>query len=116
MKRNNLLSFSIDGKVCGFLKYKKDEEQSTKINFENDAIIIPFAQKEMVATFMTGVDPSYQIAIEKDLQQLFASYPQTLVDGIDKLSQEEKKELQLKLETVSNDIYSEYIKVLSNIK
>lgn len=103
-----LLSFSIDGKVCGFLKYKKDEDQSTKINFENDAIIIPFAQREMVATFMTGVDPSYQIAIEKDLQQLFASYLQTLVDGIDKLSKQEKKELQLKLETISNEIFSEY--------
>ena len=104
-----LLSFSIDGKVCGFLKHKKNDDQSTKIDFENDATIIPFAQREMVATFMTGVEPSYQIAIEKDLQQLFAAYPQTLVDGIDKLSKQEKKELQLKLETISNEIFSDYV-------
>ena len=104
-----LLSFSIDGKVCGFLKYKKNEDKSTEIDFGNDATIIPFAQREMVSTFMTGVDPSYQIAIEKDLQQLFASYPQALVDGIDKLSKQEKKELQLKLETISNEIFSDYI-------
>ena len=108
-----LLSFSIDGKVCDFLKYKKNEGESTEIDFENDATIIPFAQREMVATFMTGVDPSYQIAIEKDLQQLFAAYPQTLVDGIDKLSQQEKKELQLKLETISNEIFSGYINGLN---
>lgn len=108
-----LLSFSIDGKVCDFLKYKKNEGESTEIDFENDATIIPFAQREMVATFMMGVDPSYQIAIEKDLQQLFASYPQTLVDGIDKLSQLEKEELQLKLETISNEIFSDYINGLN---
>ena len=108
-----LTSVSIDGKVCDFLKYKKNEDESTEIDFGNDATIIPFAQGEMVATFMTGVDPSYQIAIEKDLQQLFASYPQTLVDGIDKLSKQEKKELQSKLEAISNEIFSDYINGLN---
>ena len=108
-----LLSISIDGKVCGFLKWKENEDESTKIDFGNDATIIPFAQREMVATFMTGVDPNYQTAIEKDLQQLFASYPQALVDGIDKLSRQEKRELQLKLETISNEIFSGYINGLN---
>ncbi len=104
-----LLSFSIDGKVCDYLKYKKNEDESTEIDFVNDATIIPFAQREMVATFMTGIDPSFQKAIENDLKQLFASYPQALVDGIDKLSKQEKTELQLKLETISNEIFSDYI-------
>ena len=49
-------SFSIDGKVCGFLKHKKNEDESDRISsLDIDAVILPFAQKNMVDTFMGGL-------------------------------------------------------------
>ena len=97
-----LLSYSIEGKACNFLKYKENEEESTRIDFENNATIIPFAQGEMVDTFMTGVDPNYQTALERGLQELFTSYPTILVDSIDRFSTQEKDELKTKLQAISD--------------
>ena len=107
-----LLSFSIEGKVCGFLKYKENEETSTEIDFENEATIIPFAQDDMVATFMEGVDRKYQIALERGLRQLFTSYPAILVDSIDKFSPQEKDEWKSKLQNISNEMFSKYSDLL----
>ena len=103
-----LVSFSIDGEACGFMKYKKNEEESTEIDFENNATIVPFAQGDMVATFMTGVDPSYQADLERELRELFTSYPQVLVGSIDTLSNQEKYDQKSKLQDISNDLLTEF--------
>ena len=103
-----LKSFLIDGKVCGFMKYKHHEEKSDEIDFENDASITPFAQDDMVATFMTGVAPIYQLALETNLHELFTSYPEILLDSIDKFSPQEKDEWKLKLQTISDGMFSEF--------
>ena len=103
-----LVSYSIDGKVCGFMKYKKNDEESTKIDFNNEAAIIAFAQKDMVETFMTGVDPNYQTALNDEMHKLFSSYPQVLVDSIDKLSTQEKNEQKSKLQDICNNSLSEF--------
>ena len=101
-----LVSFSIDGKVCSFMKYKKNEEESGQIGFENEEAIIPFAQREMVETFMTGVDPNYQTALEDDLRDLFTSYPEVVVDSVEKLSDQERDELKSKLQDISNELFA----------
>lgn len=103
-----LKSFLIEGKVCGFMKYQHDEEKSDEINSENDASITPFAQDDMVATFMTGVDPIYQLALETNLHELFTSYPETLLDSIDKFSPQEKDEWKSKLQAISAEMFSEF--------
>ena len=105
---NALVSFSINGEACGFMKYKKNEEESTEIDFENNATIVPFAQGDMVATFMTGVDPSYQADLERELRELFTSYPQVLVGSIDTLSNQEKNDQKSKLQDISNDLLTEF--------
>ena len=111
-----LNSYMIEGKVCGFMKYKKNEEKSAEIDFDNDATIIPFAQDEMVATFMTGVDPNYQIALERNLHELFTSYPESLVESIDKFSPQEKDEWKSKLQTISDEMFSEYSDLLRDLR
>jgi hypothetical protein len=40
-------------------------ERKEVISYGNRALIVPFAQKEMVYTFMEGIDPIYQKNIEK---------------------------------------------------
>ena len=111
-----LVSFSIEGEVCGFMKYKKNEEKSAEIDFDSDATIIPFAQDEMVATFMTGVDPNYQIALERNLHELFTSYPEILVESIDKFSPQEKDEWKSKLQTISDEMFSEFSDLLRDLR
>lgn len=110
----SLISFLFDGIACNHLKFKIDSEH--KIDFESDAAIIPFAQSEMVATFITGIHPDYQIAITKDMFKILDEYPSVIVDHITKLSEIEKERQKKKFKEISNKKFEEYSKALDNYK
>jgi len=78
----SLIAYKIEGLINGKLKYKLDIEQ--KIDFNTEAIIIPFAQKEMVQTFMEGVHPEY-ISIEIEyLKKVFDQFIEIIAENTDK--------------------------------
>ena len=108
-----LESFTVESKIGNYLKYKKNKERCAKISFPNDAAaIIPFAQSEMVSTFMEGTDPNYHNAIEADMKQLCISYPQVLVDAIDCLGKEEKETLKNHWKKIGQEEFNKYKKKL----
>lgn len=109
----SLKSFDIQGIINNKLKYKYNEKSSGDINFENTAAIIPFAQREMVITFMEGVDPFLHNQIEDFLSKIFNNYPEIIVDKIDKIQVSEKQQLKKKLKKVSNEIFKDYQKVMA---
>jgi hypothetical protein len=78
----SLVSFLVEGICCDILKYRGDK--TATITFKNSAAIVPFAQSEMVTTFIEGVDPEYEAAIETDLSEIFEKYPEVLFDIISK--------------------------------
>ena len=102
----SLKSFLIEGIVNNHLKYK--DEKYYEITFQNNATIVPFAQSEMVSTFMEGVEPSYEIAIENFLSRIFSEYPQVIIDKIEKIDDNEKKNLKEKLKEISNKEFGKY--------
>lgn len=102
----SLKSFNIEGVVNNKLKYK--ERLSGEINFENAATIISFAQREMVATFMEGIDPYLQEHIEGYLYKIFDKYPEIIVENIEKYNESEKQQLKEKLKKISNKIFKDY--------
>ena len=103
----SLESFHIEGVVNNKLKYKR--HISSQINFKRSASIIPFAQREMVATFMEGIDPTLQGHIEGYLSEIFDKYPEIIVQNIEKSDDNEKRLLKEKLKAVSNKIFKDYI-------
>ena len=102
----SLKSFDIEGVVNNKLKYK--ERLSAEINFENAATIIPFAQREMVYTFMEGINPYLQNQIEGYLSEIFDKYPEVIVENIEKYDDSEKERLKQKLKEASNKIFKDY--------
>ncbi|WP_446830825.1 hypothetical protein [Candidatus Foliamicus sp.] len=50
-------SFEVDAVVSGRLRFVREADDD--ISQENSALIRPFAQQEMVHTFMRGIDPEY---------------------------------------------------------
>ena len=107
-------SFLVEAKIGNYLKHK--QERSTNISFPNDAAIIPFAQSEMVVTFMEGVDPDYRSVIEAGVKQIYIAYPEILVDNIDCLNKKEKKELKNRLNEIGQKMFDEQRKELSNYR
>ena len=64
-------TFNVECYVQGFLKYKKLSEKSARISIKNNASITPFAQSEMVYTFMEGIDIRLQKFSEAYLNEIF---------------------------------------------
>jgi len=110
----SLQSFLLDGIANNFLKYREDKH--IKIAFDNNATIVPFAQSEMVATFMEGVEPGYETAIENFLSRIFNEYPHIIIDKIDKIDDNEKKSLKEKLKEISNKEFKLYKKRLEDYR
>jgi hypothetical protein len=53
-------------------------QRSADISRRQRASVVPFAQNEMVARFMAGVDPGYQQLLEKSFRDLMEGYTNTL--------------------------------------
>lgn len=109
-----LESFSVEVKIDNHLKYKKNEDECVEISFQTSAAIRPFAQSEMVSTFMTGADPNFHNAIYSDIEQLCISYPQVLADDIDCLDIEQREALKTRWKKIGQKEFKKYSKKLSD--
>ncbi len=108
----SLESFHIEVIVNNKLKYK--EYIAKEIDFKTNASIIPFAQREMVATFMEGADPFYRSVEESYLSQIFNDYAGIVIDSIRGYSDEEKEELKQKLMGTGEEILKDLRKKLED--
>jgi hypothetical protein len=96
----SLCSFRIEGLLLSRLKCV--EHKQAVIHFDNEAAILPFAQTEMVVTFIEGVDPFYQRTLEEYLKRLFDQYPNA-VGKLFKMSPTLKAKIQKEGRTVLID-------------
>lgn len=111
----SLVSFEIKGKIINKLIYKSDRE--AQITYRNNASIVPFAQRQMVDLFMTGIDPSYARSFEGAFSELLEdTYPETIVEAITKLDAAEKKRLAQKLKKLGSKLSSELCKSMEQYR
>jgi hypothetical protein len=93
----SLFSCQISGVTGDCLVVTKEDRNS--VSYDNKAIIIPYAQSEMVSSFMEGIDPTFEKTIQKEVSLLF--------DGIKGIIQDEHKgkadELRGALQTALRD-------------
>ena len=90
------------------LRYRYRENISGKVSFENNATIIPYAQRNEVVAFMEGIHPSLLDATETYLSEIFNTYPEMIVDNIENLGDAEKCSLKRKLKEVSTGIFQDH--------
>lgn len=106
----SLKSFHIEGKVNDKLKYVNII--SGEINFKRSAVVVPFAQTEMVNTFMEGIDPDCKEVQKIYINKIFEDYPGIIVENLNKYNDEEKQQLKKKLKDISvkfsNDFHNKF--------
>lgn len=93
------------GVTIGILKYRI--VQDTQIDESNTATIIPFAQSEMVSTFIEGIDPEYSGLIDGVLEKIVSDYPKKLVENLTNINDEEKQRILEPLLKQSDNILKE---------
>jgi hypothetical protein len=72
------ITYQIGGRVSGFLKATQTSQQS--VGQKMHGCIMPFAQREMVDMFMSGIEPSFGLAIESSLSKMFSILPNGLAE------------------------------------
>jgi len=110
----SLYEFKFEGIYKGILKYKlesKEKISAEPTEFSTTASIKAFAQKEMVHTFMEGIDPYLHDQIFDSIYSiLLEEYPKILTENLGlTLSDENEQHLSV----LSNDIFN---KVLENVR
>jgi hypothetical protein len=108
----SLKSYIVEGLSLNILKYKEDKQ--TKISFKNSAAIYPFAQSEMVYTFMEGIDPYFKKDIMDDFLNLIIEYPKIIMDKITELSEKKKEEYLNSLITIAKKQAKKRFKNIEN--
>lgn len=88
-----LMSFEIDGMVCGKLKYIKTNEVTID-RLGAKARVLPFAQKEMVERFLYGLDEEIQDKIKTFCQRTISEITNNILDNISFVDSSSKKSLE----------------------
>jgi hypothetical protein len=99
-----LISYEFEGIFENEVKFM-ESDKSEKISYDNQATITPFAQSEMVYSFMEGVDPDYQEKLQEGLVNIFDVYKNEICENI--IPDKDKEgEVRKKLTSVNKKILS----------
>jgi hypothetical protein len=110
----SLVTYAIEGRLAGTLKFK--EIDNKKITLENGAYVIPFAQREMVDIFMSGIDPRLTDALVESLTEIFHEFPQAIADSIETINDDEKTHLKTLFQPQSDDLITRISTYIDNYR
>lgn len=101
----SVITLEFDGAVAGFARYKVDGSRTQCVSAgENSAAIIAYAQEDMVATFMEGINPAVKKFLEENLKSLFDVFPDALMKSLGLSDKKTKDVLVAVCANVRNNI------------
>jgi len=89
----SVMSFTVEALVDDCLKWRERPDESGHIHQLNNASIVPFAQREMVDTFLSGIDPNYKGLLLSAVGQLLQRYSNEIFKSIPDAALPKKKDL-----------------------
>ncbi len=101
----NIVTYEIEGVIENQLKYRKKPDKCHSINAGMECGIIAFAQEDMVATFMKGINPTVHGLLNGYLTRLFNRLPELL--DKDTSSTEERKKFAEKSDKLLAGFFDE---------
>ena len=80
----HLCSVNVEIMVENRLRVWIDKDRETAITAQQNAAIVPFAQQEMVHTFLNGIHPDMDRHISRGVQRLFTTLNNHLIESAEK--------------------------------
>lgn len=113
-----LVAFRVDGVINGWLKYELQVENS--VNCDQHALVIPFAQQDVVRTFMEGIEPSFQGEVVDIFKELLrehnASIFKAISDSRTDLSEDVGKAFEEAAAAKTLDLSNEFLERCNALK
>ena len=101
-----LKEFGVEGIIENKLRFQA--RRDVQIGGKTDAFIIPFAQSEVVRSFIDGMDASLKRLLNKFLDEVFANYPSVLLNNIPQLTTSAKLKASDKTKNISRKILNQF--------
>lgn len=110
----SLVELKIWGKAAGYPIFSTIDK--VKIGDKLDACLVPFAQREMVMTFMYGIDPKLEYEIRNMTGLLFNIVASEVLDQVKSKYPRYGKNLQKKVSTSLEKLLPEFHQKLNRIR
>ena len=105
-----LTEYVLFGMLSGYPLYSEGNQAT--IDGGREAIVVPFAQREMVMTFMDGIDPKLRDRIEGSTNELFKAMAEIIVQEVKKkyprYGAKLKKTVMVGIDTVLKKLYNHW--------
>lgn len=85
----------------GKLKYKCMGTSS--IDSDTPSVVKPFAQSEMVDTFLEGVSPAFDLKLTQEVVKFMFALPEEIIDGMPGVSKRKKEAYKTQVRPVSRE-------------
>lgn len=89
---------------AGRLKYRC--EGTSRIDSETPSVVRPFAQSDMVETFLSGMSPAFEIKLLDDLVKVMLESPNTIIDGVPGIGRKRKEAYKEKVRPIAKEAIS----------
>lgn len=97
----SLYSCYVRGILADHLQRVEDTRKCIDVGPGNTrGAAIPFAQEDVVQTFLEGIDPNFKREILEGLSRVATELPSRIIDGLDELTEQEKEQRKDELGTV----------------
>lgn len=101
----SVITYRVESVVLNRLRYVHLKEKSDRITANRVARVIAFAQDEMVAGFMEGIDPRFLERIFTEMAKIFSQvYPDEIVKKLPGLTKKKKEALLADLRKIGIDL------------
>lgn len=94
----------------GKLKFRRSDPQ--RIDAENMSVIQPFAESEMVDTFLNGISPAFELKLIDEISNLLLDLPNAVIDGLPGIGPKRKELFKEKVLPNSKDLIGALIRRL----
>ena len=107
----SIVAYDIEGVVLDRLKYKTFLRAGG--NKEPIAGIFPFAQRDTVDAFISGIHDDYRVSIDKFLERFLDSYSNVIIDEMKTIRSNVRKTLKQRTKTAGKQLKNQFWDAIS---
>jgi hypothetical protein len=100
----SVITSRVESVVLNRLRYLPIPQESDRMTATRRATVVPFAQREMVDSFMAGIDPRFHAKIVNELIQTFDIYPTEIIKQLPGLTKKRRDDLLAELKTLGGEL------------
>lgn len=107
-----LIEYEIDEAYGDFLKYRV--KRTVSIDYSQTAVLAPFAQREMVDTFMQGVDPDLKVIFLEKMEEILSQEQPEELSKIFGKTSKQRKQIKTRIENIGKGIFDKFEKYIAD--